>query len=111
MQTHFESSQVIHSFRFPAMLLRSGLCHARSWATMGARKSSAATAGKKRKQREVASQHVEQIDYRQHPELYPIGKGEQGVLTFQPYKAVRQHLCTISCCAACAPGPACTTVT
>ena len=69
------------------LFLRSGLCHPRNWA-MGAKKSSAVTAGKKRKQRDVVSQHVEQIDYRQHPELYPIGRGEQGVLTFQPYKAV-----------------------
>ena len=27
------------------------------------------------------------IDYRQHPELYRIGRGEQGVLTCQPYKS------------------------
>jgi len=26
------------------------------------------------------------IDYRQHPELYRIGRGQQGVLTCQPYK-------------------------
>ncbi|KGO85928.1 cytoplasmic protein [Flavobacterium rivuli WB 3.3-2 = DSM 21788] len=26
------------------------------------------------------------IDYRQHPELYRVGKGEQGVLICQPYK-------------------------
>ena len=26
------------------------------------------------------------IDYRAHPELYRIGRGEQGVLTVQPYK-------------------------
>ncbi len=26
------------------------------------------------------------IDFRQHPELYRIGKGEQGVLLVQPYK-------------------------
>jgi Domain of unknown function (DUF4385) len=26
------------------------------------------------------------IDFRQHPELYCIGKGEQGVLLVQPYK-------------------------
>ncbi|CAF1008231.1 unnamed protein product [Adineta steineri] len=26
------------------------------------------------------------IDYREHPELYRIGRGEQGVLTCQPYK-------------------------
>ncbi len=28
------------------------------------------------------------IDFRKHPELYKIGKGEQGVLMAQPYKAV-----------------------
>ncbi|MCF2447031.1 DUF4385 domain-containing protein [Dyadobacter sp. CY345] len=27
------------------------------------------------------------VDYRQHPELYRVGKGEQGVLICQPYKA------------------------
>ena len=27
------------------------------------------------------------VDYRQHPEHYRIGRGEQGVLTVQPYKA------------------------
>ena len=27
------------------------------------------------------------IDYRQHPELYRVLKGEQGVLTFEPYKS------------------------
>ena len=27
------------------------------------------------------------IDYRQHPELYKIGRGQQGVLTCQPYKS------------------------
>ena len=26
------------------------------------------------------------IDYRKHPELYRIGRGQQGVLTCQPYK-------------------------
>src|SRR3954451_15287073 len=26
------------------------------------------------------------IDFRAHPELYRIGRGEQGVLTMQPYK-------------------------
>lgn len=26
------------------------------------------------------------IDYREHPELYHVGKGEQGVLICQPYK-------------------------
>ena len=27
------------------------------------------------------------IDFRQHPELYRVGRGEQGVLLVQPYKA------------------------
>lgn len=27
------------------------------------------------------------IDFRKHPELYDIGKGEQGVLTAEPYKS------------------------
>jgi Domain of unknown function (DUF4385) len=27
------------------------------------------------------------IDFRQHPELYCVGKGEQGVLLVQPYKS------------------------
>nr|WP_310419081.1 DUF4385 family protein [Chamaesiphon sp. OTE_8_metabat_110] len=27
------------------------------------------------------------IDFRQHPELYRIGKGEQGVLLIEPYKS------------------------
>jgi Domain of unknown function (DUF4385) len=27
------------------------------------------------------------IDFRQHPELYAIGKGEQGVLIVEPYKS------------------------
>ncbi len=27
------------------------------------------------------------IDFRQHPELYRIGRGEQGVLTVEPYKS------------------------
>lgn len=27
------------------------------------------------------------IDYRQHPERYRIGRGEQGVLTVEPYKS------------------------
>jgi Domain of unknown function (DUF4385) len=29
----------------------------------------------------------EHIDFRQHPELYRIGRGEQGVLLVQPYKS------------------------
>jgi hypothetical protein len=29
----------------------------------------------------------ETIDFRQHPELYRIGKGEQGVLLVEPYKS------------------------
>jgi hypothetical protein len=27
------------------------------------------------------------INYRKHPELYKIGRGEQGVLTCEPYKS------------------------
>ena len=27
------------------------------------------------------------LDYRQHPERYPIGRGERGVLTVEPYKS------------------------
>ena len=27
------------------------------------------------------------IDYRLHPELYRVGKGEQGVLICEPYKS------------------------
>lgn len=27
------------------------------------------------------------VDYRQHPELYRVGKGEQGVLICEPYKS------------------------
>ncbi len=30
---------------------------------------------------------VKTIDYRKHPEKYVIGKGEQGVLTVEPYKS------------------------
>ena len=29
----------------------------------------------------------EQIDFRKHPELYDIGRGEQGVLLVEPYKS------------------------
>ena len=29
----------------------------------------------------------DRIDFRQHPELYRIGKGEQGVLLVEPYKS------------------------
>src|SRR6476469_6915723 len=29
----------------------------------------------------------ESIDFRRHPELYCIGKGEQGVLLIEPYKS------------------------
>ena len=27
------------------------------------------------------------VDYRQHPEAYRVGKGEQGVLIVEPYKS------------------------
>lgn len=28
-----------------------------------------------------------EIDYREHPELYKVARGEQGVLTVEPYKS------------------------
>ena len=30
---------------------------------------------------------IENIDFREHPELYRVGKGEQGVLLIEPYKS------------------------
>ena len=33
------------------------------------------------------SMDFENIDFRKHPELYRIGKGEQGVLLVEPYKS------------------------
>ena len=33
------------------------------------------------------SLHFDKIDFRKHPELYRIGKGEQGVLLVEPYKS------------------------
>lgn len=33
------------------------------------------------------SQHYRDIDFRSHPELYRIGRGEEGVLTAEPYKS------------------------
>lgn len=33
------------------------------------------------------SQDFQQIDFRQHPEKYRVGKGEQGVLLVEPYKS------------------------
>ncbi|MBA2815026.1 DUF4385 domain-containing protein [Candidatus Pantoea persica] len=32
-------------------------------------------------------QDFKTIDFRQHPELYPVGRGEQGVLMVEPYKS------------------------
>ena len=32
------------------------------------------------------SRDVASINFREHPELYRVGRGEQGVLTFEPYK-------------------------
>ena len=32
-------------------------------------------------------QDIRDVDFRAHPELYRIGKGEQGVLTVEPYKS------------------------
>lgn len=33
------------------------------------------------------SKHYRNIDFRKHPEKYHIGRGEQGVLTAEPYKS------------------------
>ena len=33
------------------------------------------------------SQDFAHLDFRQHPELYQIGRGEQGVLSVEPYKS------------------------
>ena len=33
------------------------------------------------------SQDFKKIDFRQHPELYRVGRGEQGVLLVEPYKS------------------------
>ena len=33
------------------------------------------------------SLHFKNIDFRKHPELYRVGKGEQGVLLVEPYKS------------------------
>ncbi|HYP28006.1 MAG TPA: DUF4385 domain-containing protein [Blastocatellia bacterium] len=33
------------------------------------------------------SKKFDEIDFREHPELYQIGKGEQGVLLVEPYKS------------------------
>ncbi|MBA3820673.1 MAG: DUF4385 family protein [Deltaproteobacteria bacterium] len=35
----------------------------------------------------LRSREAAQIDYRAHPERYVIGRGEQGVLTVEPYKS------------------------
>lgn len=32
-------------------------------------------------------QDFSSIDFRQHPELYQVGRGEQGVLLVEPYKS------------------------
>lgn len=32
-------------------------------------------------------QDFDNIDFRQHPELYQVGRGEQGVLMVEPYKS------------------------
>ena len=34
------------------------------------------------------------IDYRMHPELYHIGRGQQGVLTCEPDKSELHRICT-----------------
>lgn len=33
------------------------------------------------------AEHYRHIDFRKHPEKYPIGRGEQGVLIAEPYKS------------------------
>jgi hypothetical protein len=33
------------------------------------------------------SRYVTQINFREHPELYRVGRGEQGVLLVEPYKS------------------------
>lgn len=35
----------------------------------------------------LKKKHSSDIDYRKHPELYAVGRGEEGVLTVQPYKS------------------------
>ena len=35
----------------------------------------------------MAADKYRDIDFRKHPELYSIGRGEQGVLTAEPYKS------------------------
>lgn len=35
----------------------------------------------------MAADKWRDIDFREHPELYAIGRGEQGVLTAEPYKS------------------------
>ncbi len=33
------------------------------------------------------TQEFDRINFRNHPELYQIGRGEQGVLSVEPYKS------------------------
>jgi hypothetical protein len=33
------------------------------------------------------ARHYARVDFRRHPELYRIGRGEQGVLIAEPYKS------------------------
>lgn len=35
----------------------------------------------------LKKKHSHDVDYRKHPELYVVGRGEEGVLTVQPYKS------------------------
>jgi hypothetical protein len=35
----------------------------------------------------LKKKHSPDVDYRAHPELYVVGRGEEGVLTVQPYKS------------------------
>jgi hypothetical protein len=50
--------------------------------------SSKRSASRKRKQSAFDdTRDFKKIDFRKHPELYQIGKGEQGVLLVEPYKS------------------------
>ena len=50
-------------------------------------KRKATTESKSQAPRGRAQPNPPGIDYRQQPELYKIARGEQGVLTVEPYKS------------------------
>ena len=65
-------------------------------ANRSASTAQAAKSGKNQVPRRAARVHsnsfdysldFKQIDFRQHPELYRVGRGEQGVLLVEPYKS------------------------